>query len=691
MVSHFKDSTTTPVRAGKLRNLTAQALDVKWHPATAFRHWIATASYAGEVVLWNVERNNGPSAKERQFKQPGSISLNIGSGRLCWTANPHLIVSCFRDNYVRLWDVRKHTVARQFQLSPQTSTKANDVHCDLVHNENRFAVGLRDGSVQIWDQRRASKRQLMLQAHACDREVYALEWHPKLPNVLATGSRDMSIKVWHLGRSISEPLTTIATDCQIHRVKWRPDHRYQLMSCSKIDKHISIWNIKRPYMPVAQLLQKSNAYRIETTDVEWLLPPNSNSHGRPDKFCRSVVISSSDRESDTRQIMGNVSLHDPREAYRPFEGMRTIAIASHYTGNLDMCYNNYELSDARLDFEYENDPDSDSETTSTSIGDPEQNNGEQPLFSLPSFMHQGPGAFDPVKFVSLARNYRLTGDSVFALCKHNGRIALQNGCKEIAAAWRCLQNMYRDFAPRDEFSVLAGSKGKTAADLPLTERAAMQLEHDLGTNFLPEMVDNDLYTANADKAGMNSLSAFRHYTVAWFADTHAEIEKSLILNFAKNREIDVQTAVSFICVLINGDAERGDNVYPPWLSSLESLMSEWFEFYIDLLRRCNLEATALEVSSLGSASVALPKHLQDLLRPEKDTLGKIETTEPKTGEMPINMCAVCELPIRAGLQVWCQGCGHGGHFECIRDWFKDCVFCPSGCGHACDFGALSDE
>ena len=185
MVSHFKDSTTTPVRAGKLRNLTAQALDVKWHPATgklyrdiidvidvylwscqnrmclismqkyftcfpsAFRHWIATASYAGEVVLWNVERNNGPSAKgpnalhprpfycsthyflstcirsrvrhtlpscaqkdeftcttaivERQFKQPGSISLNIGSGRLCWTANPHLIVSCFRDNYVRLW------------------------------------------------------------------------------------------------------------------------------------------------------------------------------------------------------------------------------------------------------------------------------------------------------------------------------------------------------------------------------------------------------------------------------------------------------------------------------------------------------------------------------------------------------------------------------------------------------------
>ena len=49
-----------------------------------------------------------------------------------------------------------------------------------------------------------------------------------------------------------------------------------------------------------------------------------------------------------------------------------------------------------------------------------------------------------------------------------------SGCKEIAAAWRCLQNMYRDFAPRDEFRFLADSKGKIAADLPMTERAVSQ-------------------------------------------------------------------------------------------------------------------------------------------------------------------------------------------------------------------------
>ena len=35
--------------------------------------------------------------------------------------------------------------------------------------------------------------QLKFQAH--DRETYALEWHPRLANVLATGSRDNYIKV----------------------------------------------------------------------------------------------------------------------------------------------------------------------------------------------------------------------------------------------------------------------------------------------------------------------------------------------------------------------------------------------------------------------------------------------------------------------------------------------------------------
>lgn len=37
-----------------------------------------------------------------------------------------------------------------------------------------------------------------------------------------------------------------------------------------------------------------------------------------------------------------------------------------------------------------------------------------------------------------------------------------------------------------------------------------------------------------------------------------------------------------------------------------------------------------------------------------------------------------------GLYVWCQGCGHGGHLQHLKDWFDGNSLCPTaGCGHIC--------
>jgi WD40 repeat protein len=52
------------------------------------------------------------------------------------------------------------------------------------------------------------------------------------------------------------------------------------------------------------------------------------------------------------------------------------------------------------------------------------------------------------------------------------------------------------------------------------------------------------------------------------------------------------------------------------------------------------------------------------------------------------LCALCQLPV-TGLYVWCQGCGHGGHLDHMRDWFTTVSpLCPSGCGHSCDLRPL---
>lgn len=579
-----------------------------------------------------------------------------------------------------------HTVARQFQLSRQTS--ANDVHCDVVHNTKRFAVGLSDGSVQIWDQRK-SVHQLKFQAH--DRETYALEWHPRLANVLATGSRDNYIKVWRVDNSVPKtPLTTIATGYQINRVKWRPDHRYQIMSCSK--RQISIWNIKRPFMPVAHLLHKSSADLIDTTDVEWLLPPTTNSvanDGRSTKFCRSVVISSSDRASAGT---GNVSLHDPREAYRPFEGMRNRPIVADHVANITCSKFSYNLSDERLDYEYENDPDSDPDmNTDLDIAAGEHVNGAQPLFNISGGHNDTIQTLlgNPALVVTLALQYRLRGDTVFNLCKHNASVAAREGRAQVAAAWGCLQNMYRDLNPRDDFAVAVRPK---TAEVPAKGKPTGFTDSDT-TEILKDIKGRCKTEASASEqptptraADINSVST-AYDCPPWFKDARVEMEKSLILSFADNSEDDIQTAVSFICVLVNGDADRGDSAYPLWLDSLESRIPAWFEHYTDVLERYKLQTTILEVLTLGSPSVALPDFLQALC-PQKNVFGKITITKPKSGELPFNLCTICQVPVRRRLYVWCQGCGHGGHIDCMKDWFKDYVFCPSGCGHVCDYGAI---
>lgn len=46
-------------------------------------------------------------------------------------------------------------------------------------------------------------------------------------------------------------------------------------------------------------------------------------------------------------------------------------------------------------------------------------------------------------------------------------------------------------------------------------------------------------------------------------------------------------------------------------------------------------------------------------------------------------CLTCsKLPVK-GLMLWCQVCGHGGHYREIYDWFSGHDECPTGCHHKC--------
>mmetsp|Transcript_25559 Transcript_25559/g.50335 ORF Transcript_25559/g.50335 Transcript_25559/m.50335 type:complete len:149 (-) Transcript_25559:20-466(-) len=122
---------------------------------------------------------------------------------------------------------------------------------------------------------------------------------------------------------------------------------------------------------------------------------------------------------------------------------------------------------------------------------------------------------------------------------------------------------------------------------------------------------------------------------------------------------------------------------------------KWFFSFVQLLLRHEMfieAGTVLqlsedeEIKQLNKKSTTIPL-----------TCGHCGKKSERTGAMcdscrrALATCALCQTAVH-GLFAWCQGCGHGGHLYCMRQWFQENSLCPTGCLHRCVFttGTHSD-
>ena len=153
---------------------------------------------------------------------------------------------------------------------------------------DRFAAAFDNGTVQVWDLRFPKSCEVRFTAHDM---ALSVDWHPEASNLLASGGRDGYIKVWNYDnlentdranssstsvfhryhspgendgsspvvRSLtptenSIPTYTVQTvGSSVTRVRWRPNHYYQIASSSSRGGSISLWNIAEPNVPLALL------------------------------------------------------------------------------------------------------------------------------------------------------------------------------------------------------------------------------------------------------------------------------------------------------------------------------------------------------------------------------------------------------------------------------------------------------
>ena len=103
-----------------------------------------------------------------------------------------------------------------------------------------------------------------------------------------------------------------------------------------------------------------------------------------------------------------------------------------------------------------------------------------------------------------------------------------------------------------------------------------------------------------------------------------------------------------------------------------SLLHEWHVWYIYLLSKLQLWATANAV--IVRSGDPIIKRLNQNATYVKHTVAVTRGRRSNAG-VPTVWCAICALPVK-GSYVWCQGCGHGGHADHLREWFRTETGCP---------------
>jgi len=90
--------------------------------------------------------------------------------------------------------------------------------------------------------------------------------HPSHRGWLATGGRDKMVKVWDMNTTRAKEIYCVQTIASVARVKWRPECKHHIATCSMmVDHNIYVWDVRRPFIPSAMFEEHKDV----TTGIVW--------------------------------------------------------------------------------------------------------------------------------------------------------------------------------------------------------------------------------------------------------------------------------------------------------------------------------------------------------------------------------------------------------------------------------------
>ncbi|XP_076154666.1 GATOR2 complex protein WDR24 [Alosa pseudoharengus] len=412
------------LRVGRKPSLNFSCADVMWHQMD--ENLLATAATNGAVVTWNLGR---PCRnKQEQLFTEHKRTVN----KVCFhPTEVHMLLSGSQDGFMKCFDLRKKESVSTFSGQ---SESVRDVQFSMK-DYFTFAASFENGNVQLWDIRRPDRYERMFTAHTGP--VFCCDWHPDDRGWLATGGRDKMVKVWDMTTNRAKEVYCVQTIASVARVKWRPERKYHLATCSMmVDHNIYVWDVRRPYIPFATFEEHKDV----TTGIVW-----RHQHD-------PQVLLSGSKDSTLYQ-------HAFKDASRPVDRANPEGLCFGLLGDLAFAAKEslmageagrkpgYPGGDRRYPIFFFKKPDVTEQFAQVSsvLSVFEAPAGGGGGGGVGGGLGGGVGAGSRMDwFVETARLYLLSGKPFAELCDHNAKVAKQLNRPQVSTTWTMLRIMFSE-------------------------------------------------------------------------------------------------------------------------------------------------------------------------------------------------------------------------------------------------------
>ncbi|GME68605.1 unnamed protein product [[Candida] boidinii] len=201
----------------------------------------ATMTNSGDVLLYDINKTDKPIMTLKYHTKEG-----FG---LEWNPNKEKIqlLTSSEDSHIALWDFQSiPDGSKPLRVFKTHKSIVNDVSWNKTYDFIFASVG-DDHSIQIHDLRvpdTESYSPIMESIDAHDHSINAVDFHPVISTILATGSSDNSVKCWDL-RNLESPVRKFyGHNNSVTQVKFntQSDNCNYLISTS-LDRRVMFWDL----------------------------------------------------------------------------------------------------------------------------------------------------------------------------------------------------------------------------------------------------------------------------------------------------------------------------------------------------------------------------------------------------------------------------------------------------------------